>query len=200
MDNHWLTLVRWAVLFIWLVWLAVYWRGGPGLVKGLLNSFRSSLFRYDGLLILGIVLFSTVMLWSGVLITVGAFAYPQGWSVSLFTWAGAALILTGAAGTMVCRYQLGEFWNVKAELYENHQVVDRGLYRMVRHPIYAFACLKTAGTLLVFMTWWTVLAGLLVIACYTMKALSEERLLENGLPGYAEYQQRVRYRIAPWIW
>ena len=49
------------------------------------------------------------------------------------------------------------------------------------------------------MTWWNVLAGMLVIACYAVKALSEEKLLANGLPEYAEYQQRVRYRIAPWL-
>ncbi len=195
-----LDLVYWIVLVAWLVWLLIYWRGGVGLVGGLKRSFHSSFFRYDGFLILGIVVFTTLQLWTGVRILLGRVVYPDGWSVLLLALVGSLFVVVGALGTMMCRFQLGKFWDVKAELFENHRVIDSGVYRIVRHPIYAFACLMSSGTILVFLTWWNLLAGILVIACYAVKALSEEKLLAENLPGYREYQSKVPYRLAPWIW
>ncbi|MBN1584659.1 MAG: isoprenylcysteine carboxylmethyltransferase family protein, partial [Anaerolineae bacterium] len=82
----------------------------------------------------------------------------------------------------------------------NHRLVDHGAYQVVRHPIYGFACLKSLGTVLAFPTWWNALAGGMAVTLYVLKGLEEEKLLADGLPGYRDYQRRVRYRIAPWIW
>ena len=91
-------------------------------------------------------------------------------------------------------------WSAWTVLSADHTVVDGGPYQHVRHPIYAFACLQSIGTVMVFPTWWNVVAGILMVALYVTKALREERVLLSLLPGYRAYQQRVRYRIAPWIW
>jgi protein-S-isoprenylcysteine O-methyltransferase Ste14 len=39
-----------------------------------------------------------------------------------------------------------------------------------------------------------------MVGLYLFKMMEEETFLSQALPGYREYQQQVRYRIAPWIW
>ena len=199
-ERQMIQMIRWSSLVIWLFWLIVYWRGGPGLTSGLVSCFRAPAFRYDALLILGIVLLSNVLLWTGYLVTSGRLEEPLSLYSKSLSLAGGLMILVGAVGTIWCRRQLGELWSARTALLANHRLVDSGPYRFVRHPIYGLACVMTLGTVLVFRTWWNVLAGMMIVALYVLKSLEEERLLAQDLPGYREYQHRVRYRIAPWIW
>ena len=192
--------IRWSSLAVWLVWLIVYWRGGIDLISGLVRSVRSSLSRYEAFLILGIVILSNLLLWTGYLITTGRIEDQLSRYAKLLSTIGEVLILAGAIGTFYCRQRLGGLWSARTVLLLDHTLVDSGPYRLVRHPIYGFACVMTLGTVMVFMTWWNVLAGVLVVASYALRALEEEKMLTVGLPGYRDYQQRVRYRLAPWIW
>ena len=85
-------------------------------------------------------------------------------------------------------------------MQENQQLIDTGLYGIVRHPMYT-------ATLLMFLSMPIVLGSawaLLVFGVYPIliirRILNEEQVLEAGLPGYADYQQRVRWRLIPGIW
>lgn len=86
------------------------------------------------------------------------------------------------------------------EVQKNQTVVDTGLYGIVRHPMYAV-------TLLLFLSMPFVLDSLLAFLCFlpypfliAKRLLSEEAFLEKELPGYAEYKQKVKYRLIPGIW
>ena len=86
------------------------------------------------------------------------------------------------------------------EVQEHQKVIDTGLYGVVRHPMY------TATTLL-FLMMPLVLASplsfaimLLYIPLIVKRIRNEESVLEQGLEGYSEYKQRVKYRIFPFIW
>lgn len=86
------------------------------------------------------------------------------------------------------------------EVQENQTVVDTGLYGIVRHPMYAV-------TLLLFLSMPFVLDSLLAFLCFlpypfliAKRLLNEEAFLEKELPGYAEYKQKVKYRLIPGIW
>lgn len=86
------------------------------------------------------------------------------------------------------------------EVQENQKVVDTGLYGIVRHPMYAV-------TLLLFLSMPLVLGSIhafLVFLAYPViigkRLLAEETFLEEHLPGYREYKQKVRYRLLPFIW
>jgi protein-S-isoprenylcysteine O-methyltransferase Ste14 len=81
-----------------------------------------------------------------------------------------------------------------------HHIVDRGQYRIVRHPIYASAIKQYFGTALVFLTWWIVLASTIAIIAYAMKANLEDQFLAKNLPGYEDYRRRVKYRLMPGVW
>ncbi len=192
--------VRWVSLIVWLVWLVAYWRGGLDLVSGIARSLRPPSPRYGAVYILGIVLLANVMLVTGFLTTTGQIAdpLPRPWYPLVIV--GTLLIVVGAAGTAYCRYILGRLWSPDAVVLADHKVVDSGPYRLVRHPLYTSTCVMTLGTALVFPAWWNLLAAVAMVGLFVSKMQEEEILLARGLPAYREYQQRVRYRIAPWIW
>jgi len=83
---------------------------------------------------------------------------------------------------------------------EGQQVIDTGLYGIVRHPMYA-------ATLLLFLSVPLVLGSLLsfpVFLAYPFiiakRIRHEEDILEAELEGYREYKSRVRYRLIPFVW
>ena len=83
---------------------------------------------------------------------------------------------------------------------ENQKVVDKGLYSIVRHPMY-FA------TLLLFLSMPLVLGSLISFFIFLLypvliiiRIINEEKILEKELVGYKEYKQKVKYRLIPFIW
>ena len=86
------------------------------------------------------------------------------------------------------------------EVQENQKVIDTGLYVIVRHPMYS-------ATIILFLTMPLVLASplsffimLLYIPIIAKRIRNEEAVLEEGLKGYSEYKQRVKYKVLPYIW
>ena len=86
------------------------------------------------------------------------------------------------------------------EVQEGQKVIDTGLYGIVRHPMYM-------ATLFLFMAMPLVLGSLisffimfLYIPIIVKRILNEEKVLEEGLEGYADYKKRIRYRLIPLIW
>ena len=86
------------------------------------------------------------------------------------------------------------------EVQENQKVIDTGLYGLVRHPMYM-------STLLLFLSMPLVLGSvvsfvimLTYIPIIAKRIRNEEKVLEIGLKGYAEYKERVRYKVIPFVW
>ena len=86
------------------------------------------------------------------------------------------------------------------EIQENQKVVDTGLYGIVRHPMYS-------ATLFMFLSIPIILGSILsfvimlsYIPIIAIRMKSEEEILEEGLEGYKEYKQKVRYKVIPFIW
>ena len=86
------------------------------------------------------------------------------------------------------------------EVQEHQKVIDTGLYGVVRHPMYM-------ATTLLFLMMPLVLASpisfaimLLYIPLIAKRIRNEEFVLEQGLEGYSEYKQRVKYKVLPFIW
>ena len=86
------------------------------------------------------------------------------------------------------------------EVQQGQKVIDTGLYKIVRHPMYS-------ATLLLFLSIPIILGSLyslIVFASYPFiianRIVYEEKFLENELQGYKEYKQKVKYRLIPFIW
>jgi protein-S-isoprenylcysteine O-methyltransferase Ste14 len=112
---------------------------------------------------------------------------------------GAAIYTLGLLTALTARLQLGRNWSdiEKASLMENHALVAHGLYRWVRHPIYAGDVLLLLGLELALNSW--AAAGVVALALYVRRqAMSEERELLQTLPGYDQYYRRTA-RFLPFL-
>ena len=86
------------------------------------------------------------------------------------------------------------------EVQEHQQVIDTGLYGVVRHPMYAATVLLFLSMPLVLGSPLSFAVMLLYLPIIAKRIRNEEMVLEQGLAGYAEYKKRVKYRLIPGIW
>ena len=148
---------------------------------------------------------SLVVKLSGLMFLVGfilaGLSFCNGW-VMLPTWVsivGAVLFLMSYA--LYAEVLRENTWLSRTiEVQQGQQVVSTGLYGIVRHPMYAV-------TLLLFLSMPLVLGSLLSLIVFlaypviiTKRLLDEERFLAAELPGYAEYMQKVKWRLIPFVW
>jgi len=80
----------------------------------------------------------------------------------------------------------------------NRGVVCAGLYRVVRHPIYAGYIVTHVGFLLGHWAAWNALILVLADVSLLIRAVYEEHELEQD-PAYARYRTRVRWRALPGV-
>ena len=85
-------------------------------------------------------------------------------------------------------------------MQENQKVVDTGLYGIVRHPMYAVTLLLFLSMPLVLGSPLSFLVMLAYIPLIARRIINEEKVLAEGLEGYEEYRERVKYRIIPFVW
>ncbi len=86
------------------------------------------------------------------------------------------------------------------EIASGQTVVTTGPYALVRHPMYSGALVMMLGIPLALgslsaLVPFAALAGLIVV-----RLIDEERVLAAGLPGYADYRARTRFRLVPRVW
>jgi protein-S-isoprenylcysteine O-methyltransferase Ste14 len=96
---------------------------------------------------------------------------------------------------------LGKFWSLHVEIRDNHEFVQSGPFRFVRHPVYFSMVLELAATGLLCSAWWmlAVIPVLFVPALIMRLRLEEPALLEKFGDQYREYQRRVPMLI-PYKW
>ncbi|MCR4965632.1 MAG: isoprenylcysteine carboxylmethyltransferase family protein [Bacteroidales bacterium] len=86
------------------------------------------------------------------------------------------------------------------EVQENQKVIDTGLYGIVRHPMYTATTLLFLTMPLVLGSLYSFLIMLLYIPLIAKRIRNEETVLEEGLEGYKEYKQKVKYKVIPYVW
>lgn len=79
-------------------------------------------------------------------------------------------------------------------------VVDTGLYGIVRHPMYSATVLMFLAMPLILGSAVSFVVFLLYPILLVKRIINEESVLEEGLVGYTEYKQKVKYRLIPLIW
>ena len=86
------------------------------------------------------------------------------------------------------------------EVQENQKVIDTGLYGIVRHPMYMATTVLFLSMPLVLASPISFFIMLGYIPVIAKRIKNEEKVLEEGLEGYAEYKNKVKYKILPFIW
>lgn len=86
------------------------------------------------------------------------------------------------------------------EIQENQKVIDTGLYKVVRHPMYLSTILLFLSMPLVLGSLFSFIIFLIYPVIVVKRIKNEEEVLERDLDGYLEYKSKVRYRLIPFIW
>jgi protein-S-isoprenylcysteine O-methyltransferase Ste14 len=89
---------------------------------------------------------------------------------------------------------------VRLQSERGHHVISSGPYAFVRHPMYSGAILFMAGIALLLGSWWGTAMSPVFAILFGVRTRIEEHTLTTGLPDYADYAARVRYRLVPGLW
>ena len=146
-----------------------------------------------------VVALSALMFVAGFLLA--GFDQRYGWS-EMPAW-----VVAVAAVVMLCGYGLyaevmreNAYLSRTVEVQENQKVISTGLYGIVRHPMYAATLVLYLAMPIVLGSWVALIPFLAYPFIIARRILNEEHVLEEGLTGYCEYEQQVRYRLIPFIW
>lgn len=146
-----------------------------------------------------VIVLSALMFAGGFAVAALDFRYQ--WS-TLPGWAviTAAIAFLAAYGLFAVVMRENAYLSRTVEVQENQQVIDTGLYGIVRHPMYS-------ATVILFLSAPLILGSLYAFAVFLICPLllikrikNEEIVLEAGLAGYKEYTRKVKYRLIPFIW
>ena len=172
--------------------LALYLKA-PELLKKRLNMKETQKDQVWVVALSG-VMFITAFLAAG-------FDFRFGWTQvpGCLVWA-AAVVQLGAYGLYAEVLRENAYLSRTVEVQEGQTVIDTGLYGIVRHPMYTATILMSLAILLVLGSWVSFAPMLLYPAIIIRRIRGEEAVLEEGLPGYREYKQKVRWRLIPYIW
>jgi protein-S-isoprenylcysteine O-methyltransferase Ste14 len=134
----------------------------------------------------------------------------MGFDAGRFHWSAmpAGLQWLGAAGILISmwiRYRtvqanprLASVVKIRTE--RGHAVVTMGPYGYVRNPLYAATLLLLPSAALMLGSWFGLAATILLAGGLILRTALEDREFHRRLGGYADYAQRVRYRLVPWVW
>jgi protein-S-isoprenylcysteine O-methyltransferase Ste14 len=86
------------------------------------------------------------------------------------------------------------------EVDTNQKVVSNGPYALVRHPMYFGVSIMYIASPLALGSYWAIIPAMLIVPLLVARIRNEEEVLLRELPGYAEYTQKVKYRLLPGLW
>lgn len=136
--------------------------------------------------------FSVALAWIGTLLPLTM----QPNTSALTTWFGTSIIALGSSLATVAILSLGRSFGLEPA---HRGVQTRGLYRVVRHPIYAAYIPIVGGFALTHPSLWNAIVAALWLGVQVARIQREEALLKDD-PHYLVYSLRVRYRLIPLIW
>jgi protein-S-isoprenylcysteine O-methyltransferase Ste14 len=147
----------------------------------------------------GVIALSGLILPLGFVLSALDFRFAWSTVPAWCTALGAALFLIGY-GMYAEVMRENAYLSRKIEVQEGQKVIDTGLYAVVRHPMYLATLLMFLPIPLILGSFWGLCAFAVYPVLITVRILDEERVLVEGLEGYADYRKRVKYRLIPFVW
>jgi len=177
----------------WLVFIAIWVLAAISTKRTVYRETRAQRLRYWVLLVIAyLLLFYGPRLPYPLNLDLIPYVAPT-------AWAAAVVCVIGLAFAVWARVTLGRNWSGVVTLKEGHELVERGPYRFVRHPIYTgiltmfFATALAQGHLSGFV------GTLLMFGSFWIKLRDEEKLMLLQFPErYADYRRRAK-RIIPFV-
>jgi protein-S-isoprenylcysteine O-methyltransferase Ste14 len=185
---------RW-ISYVWLALFIVWVLAGMLSKRTVQKQTDTSRLVHVGLVFVGFALTFNFFRW-----------FDGGWLATriippkdVYVLGGTIMTLAGMMFCIWARLVLGSNWSGRVTIKENHELVRRGPYRIVRHPIYTGILLGLLGTAIVYGATRCFIG---IPACgfaFWLKSQTEEQfMVQHFGEQYAEYRQEVRALI-PYI-
>lgn len=183
-----------ALLFVPMVFLGVFlFIKAPALLEKRLNA------KEDESEQKGVVAFSALIFAAGFVLAGLDFRF--GWTrVPTWTAIAAACIFLISYALYAEVMRENAYLSRTVEVQKDQKVIDTGLYGIVRHPMYAATVFLFLSVPIILGSWISFAVFCFYPALLVVRILNEEKVLEAGLDGYADYKKKVKYRLIPFVW
>jgi protein-S-isoprenylcysteine O-methyltransferase Ste14 len=115
-------------------------------------------------------------------------------------YVGLAITEVGLAFAILARIYIGKNWSPLIQVKEGHELIQRGPYAVVRHPIYSGLMLATLGTAIAYGEFSGFIGFVMVVLAWGYKSRLEEEAMEEQFgPQYEKYRSHVKALI-PFVW
>lgn len=109
---------------------------------------------------------------------------------------GLVISFCGACIACWSRYNLGKNWSLSVQEKEQHELIQHGIYKLIRHPIYTGLLLLFIGNALIVGDYRGIIAVALVFVSFWFKLKKEEKLLTETFGNkYIEYAAKTKALI-----
>lgn len=168
-------------------------RKNPELLRKRLNAKEEQKEQQDVVKLSGLMFLAAFIL--------AGLNYRFGWIIlpDWISWVAVAIFLI-SYGLYAEVMRENTYLSRTVEVQEDQKVIDTGLYGIVRHPMYMSTLFLFLAMPLVLGSLISFLIMLLYIPIIAKRIRNEEQVLEEGLQGYTEYKQKVKYKVIPFIW
>jgi protein-S-isoprenylcysteine O-methyltransferase Ste14 len=150
------------------------------------------------------LLASVTMLLVPVILIVSGLDRRCGWSADISILIQLVAFIIWLLGNIFSKWGAvsNQFYsrNVRIQKERGHTVVTDGPYQYVRHPGYAGAMVAGMATPIMLGSWWALTAVGVQVLLLIIRTALEDQMLQEELPGYAEYATQTQYRLVPGIW
>jgi len=142
----------------------------------------------------------------GLTVVLSGLDYRFGWSRQLIAPVPAWLTVLALLVILACQVLIFRVMQSNAfaasiiQIEAGQTIAAEGPYRHVRHPMYAVWCVQWLFVPLALGSFVALPLGALATPIFVWRLLDEEKLLRRDLPGYAEYCERTKERLVPYVW
>ncbi len=192
--NYWQAWVYMGMLLIPMFFVMVYLiRNNPELLERRMR-LREQRSEQKLIVKISLIFFLLAYLLPG-------FDIRFGWSnVPVWICIVADVLILVGYGIVVRVFQVNSYASRVVEINSGQKVIDTDVYAIVRHPMYFGAILMYSLSPLALGSYWAMIPGIMIVPVLVARILDEEVALEKDLPGYAEYKQKTKYRLLPFVW
>ena len=195
--NYWQAWIYWLVFVVCVTAISVYFikkdpkliekrvKAGPGAETEIVQKVIQTLAAIFFILLLLTPSLDHHFQWSNVPAYVSIVSY-------VFVVLGLLIVFLV--------FKANSFASATIEVGSEQKVISTGAYGVVRHPMYSGALLMLLFTPLALGSFWGLLAFPPILVAIAVRLKEEEKFLSKNLAGYAEYCQKVKYRLIPYVW
>ena len=194
--RYWQGWIYWTEFSLLVIWISIYFlKKNPALIERRLKAgpgaetekIQKVIQTFTSLCFMALIIFPGV-------------DHHFGWShVPVYmVVAGNVLVVLGLI-IIFFVFKENSYTSGIIEVGQDQTVISTGLYRVVRHPMYAGAILMLLGTPLALGSIWGLLFCIPMFGLMIWRAVNEEKYLSQNLSGYTEYCIQTRHRLIPGV-